>query len=87
MNTWAGSKVAVNEDAMVDRFLTNVYQEAGFYMMTKDADQSGITWYKEDVESAKKKLAVIYPELNTEEMQSVAMALLAILSPGHPTAT
>ena len=83
MNTWADSPVSIDENAMIERFLNNVYEEAGFYMLNRKADSSGITWYKEDIESAKKKLAIIYPEFNTEEMQSVAMALLAVLSPGN----
>lgn len=81
LNSFSG-EIVQDEGELIKTFLDNVYEEAGFYLQQRDARTSGLTWYTEDIQEMKDKLAIIFPALESPDMSTIASAVLALTSSG-----
>ena len=81
LNSFSG-EIVQEEGELIKTFLDNVYEEAGFYLQERDARTSGLTWYTEDIQEMKDKLAIIFPALESPDMSTIASAVLALTSSG-----
>jgi hypothetical protein len=85
LNSLRDSQIKPDSSAetLISRFLSNIYEEVGFYLVKKpSAREAGLTWYIEDMKEFEGKIKIIFPELKDENNYKLFLSLLAITSSG-----